>query len=159
MSDFRPISLVTSLYNVIAKVLVERLRKVLPTTIDDAQMAFVEGRHMLDAILIAAESIVDYVSRAKFGVMMKIHFEKAFNKVDWAFLDYILEFKSFGGTWQSWIRGCLSHSNISIVINGAKLFILSRGVGQGNHVSPLLFTIVADAFSCFVKVGRDKRLD
>lgn len=65
MSDFRPISLVSSLYKIISKVLAERIRRVLPCTIDGSQMAFVDGRQIMDAILIANEVVDDYISREK----------------------------------------------------------------------------------------------
>lgn len=65
VSDFRPISLFSSLYKIISKVLAERLKKVLPLLIDNSQAAFVEGCHILDAVLVAFETVGDYRSNGK----------------------------------------------------------------------------------------------
>ena len=92
ISDYRPISLVTSLYKIIAKVLSRRLRKVLHETIFGSQGAFVEGRQILDVVLIANE-VVDEKRRS--GVVFKIDFEEAYDHVDWGFLDHVLQRKGF----------------------------------------------------------------
>ena len=76
ISDYRPISLVTSLYKIIAKVLLGRLRKVLHETISGSQGAFVEGRHILDAVLIANEVVDEKRRLGEEGVVFKIDFEE-----------------------------------------------------------------------------------
>ena len=82
ISDFKPISLVTSLYKIIAKVLSGHLRKVLHETIFGSQGAFVEERHILDVVLIVNE-VVDKKRRSgEEGVVFKIDFEKAYDHVD-----------------------------------------------------------------------------
>lgn len=65
VSEFRPISLISSLYKLIAKVLVERLKKVLPHIISDAQTTFVEGRQILGAILIASEVVGEWSTKVR----------------------------------------------------------------------------------------------
>uniref|UniRef100_A0A803Q5U5 Reverse transcriptase domain-containing protein n=1 Tax=Cannabis sativa TaxID=3483 RepID=A0A803Q5U5_CANSA len=75
----RPISLTTSVYKIIAKVLAARLRGVLGETISATQSTFVEGRQILDSVLVANEEVEDYRCRAKSGLVFKIDFEKAYD--------------------------------------------------------------------------------
>ncbi|RVW14714.1 LINE-1 retrotransposable element ORF2 protein [Vitis vinifera] len=79
ISDFRPISLITSLYKIIAKVLSGRLRGVLHETIHSTQGAFVQGRQILDAVLIANEVVDEKRRSGEEGVVFKIDFEKAYD--------------------------------------------------------------------------------
>lgn len=141
--DFRPISLVTSLYNVISKVLVERLKEILPPMIDKSQMAFVRGRQIMDVILIVAEVTGDYLSKKKKDFIIKVDFEKAHNMVDWDYLDYMMQLKGFGDKWMmKWIKGCCISSNFSIMINGklrGKIKVLGE-LGRG-ILFPLSFSL------------------
>ena len=91
--DFTPISLVTSLYKIIAKVLLGRLRRVLNGTISLSQGAFVEGRQILDAVLIANEVVEEKKRSGEEGVVFKIDFEKAYDHVDWGFWTMCLKGK------------------------------------------------------------------
>ena len=100
ISDYRPISLVTSLYKIIAKVLLGRLRKVLQDTIISTQGAFVEGRQILDVVLIANELVDEKRRSREEGLVPKINFEKANDDVDWDFLDHNLERKGFSPRWK-----------------------------------------------------------
>ena len=104
ISDFRPISLVTSLYKIIVKVSPGRLRRVLNETIYLSQRAFVEGRQILDVVLITNEMVDEKRRSGEEGVVLKIDFEKAYDYVDWGFLDHVLERKGFSTKWRSWMR-------------------------------------------------------
>ncbi|RVW71406.1 Uridylate kinase [Vitis vinifera] len=108
------------------------LRKVLHETIFGSQGAFVEGRHILDAVLIANKVVDEKRRSGEEGVVFKIDFEKAYDYVDWGFLDHVLERKEFSPKWRSWIRGCLSSSSFAILVNGnakGKLMIKAEETG------------------------------
>ena len=74
--------MVTSLYKIIAKVLLGCLRKVLHETIFGFQGAFVEGRHILDAVLIANEVVDEKRRSGEEGEVFKVDFEKTYDHAD-----------------------------------------------------------------------------
>ena len=86
------------------KVLSRRLRKVIHEMISSSQGAFVEGRQILDAFLIANEVVDEKRRSGEEGIVFKIDFEKAYDHVDWGFLEQVLERKGFSPKWRSWMR-------------------------------------------------------
>ncbi|RVW17848.1 Isoamylase 3, chloroplastic [Vitis vinifera] len=118
ISDFRHISLITSLYKIIVKVLSGRLRGVLHETIHSTQGAFVQGRQILDAILIVNEIVDEKRRSGEKGVVFKIDFEKAYDHVSWDFLDHVLEKKGFSPRWRKLMKDCLSTVSFAVLVNG-----------------------------------------
>ena len=99
MSDFRPISLVGGLYKLLAKVLANRLKKVVGRMVSSTQNAFVEGRQILDATLIANAAIDSLLKRNESGMMCKLDLEKAYNHINWNFLLIVMQKMGFGEKW------------------------------------------------------------
>ena len=85
LRDLRPISLIGGLYKIIAKLLAERLKKVISKLVNKHQMAFIKGRHIMDAALIASECVDTRLRGADSGVMCKLDIEKAYDHVNWRF--------------------------------------------------------------------------
>lgn len=146
VKDFRPISLTTLAYKVVAKVLSERLKQVMDAIISPTQSAFIEGRQILDPILIANEAVEDYRAKRKKGWILKLDLEKAFDRVNWNFLEKNLSLKKFSSKWISWIMGCLKNPKYSVFINGKPRgrITASRGIRQGDPLSPFLFLLVSE---------------
>nr|CAN70867.1 hypothetical protein VITISV_027610 [Vitis vinifera] len=99
LGDFRPISLVGSLYKWLAKVLANRLKKVVGKVISKAQGAFVEGRQILDAVLIANEAIDSTLKNNESAILCKLDIEKAYDNVDWTFILTVMQKMGFGEKW------------------------------------------------------------
>ncbi|XP_028113902.1 uncharacterized protein LOC114311939 [Camellia sinensis] len=106
--DYRPISLMGSIYKVLTKVLSSKLKKVLPHIISDTQSAFIGGRNILDGVLIANEAVDGWRKTKKRGLIIKLDFEKTFDSVNWCFLSSMLFSFGFGTKWIRWIKECVT---------------------------------------------------
>ncbi|GJU58650.1 RNA-directed DNA polymerase, eukaryota [Tanacetum coccineum] len=119
VSDFRPISLLGSMYKVITKILANRLSSVISDLVSDVQTAFVSGRQILDGSFIINE-LLSWCKRKKNQAMLfKVDFAQAYDSVRWDFLDDVLRSFGFGSKWRSWISGCLSSAMASVIVNGS----------------------------------------
>ena len=153
LKDFKPISLVGGLYKWLTKVLANRLKRVLAKVISTSQNAFVKGRQIMDAMLIANEAIDSILKSNRGAILCKLDIEKTYDRVDWSFLLAVLEKMGFGEKWRRWIRWCLSTVRFSVLVNGTPtgFFQSSRGLRQGEPLLLYLFVIVMETFNRLLK--------
>nr|KAJ0219330.1 hypothetical protein LSAT_V11C300114670 [Lactuca sativa] len=132
LSEYRPIGLIRCIYKIIAKVLAERMKVCIPHVVSQTQTAFIKDRNILDDPLIINEVISWLRKNKSKAFLFKVDFEKAFDCLNWNYLDSVMAQMNFGQKWRNWILGCLSSALASVIINGSasKEFSLMRGVRQ-----------------------------
>lgn len=151
LKELRPISLCNVIYKVVSKCLVNRLRPCLTDLISENQSAFIPGRLISDNSLIAFECIHHIQTNAGNAdfCAYKLDLSKAYDRVDWDYLEGALLRWGFAPRWVSLIMVCVRSVKFSVKFNGRLLeqFTPTRDIRQGDPLSPFLFLFVADSLS------------
>lgn len=157
-----PISLCNYSYKVLSKVMANCLKPFLSALISPTQNAFVVGRQIQDNIGIAYE-ICYFLklrkTKRKFELGSKLDMHKAYDHVEGDFLLVVMEKIGFDYRWRNLIMGCFSSMNLAILLNGqpGSKFAHSRGLCQGDPLSPYLFFMVSEVLSLLIQQASDRK--
>ncbi|KAK9941648.1 hypothetical protein M0R45_007349 [Rubus argutus] len=150
LADYRPIALANFTFKIITKILADRLSYVAARIISPNQSAFLKGRSIIDPIILTSEcmNLLDRSCRGG-NIAIKLDISKAFDTLDWDFLLRVLRSFGFDPVFVNWIHNVLRSAYISISVNGRScgFFNCSRGVRQGDPLSPILLCLAEEVLS------------
>ena len=154
--QFRPISLCNVLYKIYSKVLANLLKKILPSIITEHQSTFTKGRLISDNILVAFETFhsLQNFRGGNYGYMaLKLDMSKAYDRVEWSYLEGIMRKMGFRERWINLVMGCVKIVSYSVLVNGDPCGIIfpTRGIRQGDPLSPFLFLLCTEGLNGLIK--------
>ena len=152
IQQYQHICVLNVSFKIFTKVGTNRLNKVAQTVVSPTQTAFMPDRNIMEGVVILHETIHELHTKKKNGVILKIDFEKAYNKIKWSFLQQTLRMKGFSPKWRRWIEEMVTGGSVGIKVNDeiGPYFQTKRGLRQGDPMSPILFNIVADMLALII---------
>jgi hypothetical protein len=149
LKKFRPISLINCSFKIFVKALNTRLEKNCDRLLAPSQSAFVKGRYILESVVSTHEIVHEAAKKNHKGIVLKLDYEKTYDRVDCHFLEEKLKSRGFNSKWISWVMSLVKNGSIAIRLNeeNSSFFKPSKGLRQGDPMSPLPFNLVVDVFS------------
>ncbi|KAF3785121.1 Transposon TX1 uncharacterized protein [Nymphaea thermarum] len=127
VTHFRPISILGTPYKIIAKLLSLRLASVMSSIISPFQVAFIKGRRLQDAVVLANEVVHSLYSLQLPSFILKLDISKAFDSVSWEFLSDLITRLVFGPSFRQWVMSLVIGAQLPLLFHAGRLSILYNG--------------------------------
>ena len=157
LKNWRPAFLLNVDYKIATKTIALRLEKILPSIIHPCQSGYVKGRFIGESIRLIADTMDFTKTNDIPGIAVFLDFEKAFDSVEWDFIQKCLESFNFGPNLRQWISVFYKDISSCVINNGvaSQHFYLERGVRQGCPLSGILFVIAMELLEQSIRRSKD----
>ena len=134
IQQFRPICLLNVSFTIFTKVAIIRINSVADNLISPTQTTFMRGRNILEGVVILHETVHELHRKNHSGLILKIDFKKAYDKVKCNFLLQTLRLKGFSPKWIDWIKAFISGGSVAVNVNDevGPYFQTKKGLSQGD---------------------------
>lgn len=157
LGNWRPITLLNVDYKIASKAIATRIEKVLPLIINSNQTGFIKGRYIGENIRLITDILEQTKAQDIPGILLLLDSRKAFDTVEWGFIQNTLDLFNFGSNIKQWVKRFYNNTDSSVLHNGftTNYFKLSRGVRQGGPLSPYSFILGAEILAARVRLEKN----
>ncbi|KAJ6809410.1 uncharacterized protein M6B38_160565 [Iris pallida] len=152
LADFRSIACCNFLYKIITHLMCRRMEGIMQGLVSQNQAAFIKGRSIAEHSLLAHEMVGEFSKPGGMKACVKLDLRKAYDTVNRDFLCHLMLAMGFDERWVARVRECICSPTFSVLIQGTPhgYFRSNRGLRQGDPLSPYLFTLVMEYFTCMM---------
>ncbi len=153
LKNWRPISLLNTDYKIMAKAIAARIKQKLPLIIHTDQTGFIKGRYIGENCRLMADILHMADQKQISGFMLLIDFQKAYDSVEWKYIDKILPLYNIGTSFQKWVKLLYYNSESTVINNGfaTEFFQLERSVRQGCPLAAFIFLLVVEILAIAIR--------
>ena len=153
LKNWRPISLLNVCYKIASGSIANRLKHLLTTIINEDQTGFLQNRFIGENTRLIYDIMFHTQKYNKPGLLLLIDFEKAFDSIEWSFIERVLNFYNFGPDFKKWISTFLTDIESCCLVNGhmSEWFTVQRGCRQGDPISSYIFILCAEILAILIR--------
>ena len=157
LTNWRPITLLNVDYKIASKAIATRMVKFLPHVINSNQTGFMKGRYIGQNIRLFNDIMEQTELQDIPGILLLLDFRKAFDTIEWNFIQQSLSLFNFGPCLKQWVKTFYTNSESAVLHNGftTDFFKLSRGVRQGCPLSPYLFIVGVEILASRIRTDNN----
>ena len=153
LKNWRPLTLLNGSYKFLSSIIAERLKKVLELIVNSDQTGFIANRFIGENTRLIFDTIIYTENENIPGLLVIVDYAKAFDTLEWSYIDQCLKLFNFGEYFSDWVRLLRtgSMSKVEQCGNFSDNIVLSRGCRQGDPISPYIFVLCAEILSHVIR--------